>query len=238
MNQNWPKIPYISFIQHNVGKRDIAFQSTLQTAFENGIDIILFQEPHCPRDYNYKGENKYILLRHPAYNIVPPQPQTSFSNIRTRPRVLIYIRKEKNLSILPRYDIINDPDIQVIQIFGQEPFYIVNIYNEKERLEGDNLGRYTIERSLFSITLDLPFILAGDFNLHHHWWNPLVNNSSKIAKASSLVNWLKSKQASLLIDPLVIEEKGGTFYRPNLIGQSIIDLVFYLSFKRLTLYGW
>jgi hypothetical protein len=127
----------IKFIQVNLNKQDIAHQTALQLAFESKTDILLLQEPYCPRNFQLGG---YIGLQHSAYHLVTPEPTTNLSNLRRKPRVLTYVRKASNLEFSPRYDLYTDPDIQVIEVVGREAYYIVNVYNERERLEGLDLS--------------------------------------------------------------------------------------------------
>ena len=168
----------IKFIQVNLNRGDIAHQTALQLAFESKTDILLLQEPNCPKNTQLGG---YIGLQHPAYHLVTPEPVSSFSSIRTRPRVFTYIRKASNLEFSPRYDLCTDPDIQVIEVVGKESYYIVNVYNERERIEGSTpdesqrLGLSTVNRRLQYLDLQKPAIIAGDFNLHHSWWNSIAN---------------------------------------------------------------
>jgi hypothetical protein len=105
----------IKFIQVNLNKQDIAHQTALQLAFESQTDILLLQEPYCPKNYQSNG---YIGLQHSAYHLITPQPTQSLSNIRLRPRVLTYVRKASNLEFSPKYDLYSDPDLQVIEVVG------------------------------------------------------------------------------------------------------------------------
>ena len=227
----------IKFIQVNLNRQDIAHQTALQLAFENKTDILLLQEPHCPRNFQLGG---YVGLQHSAFHLVTPEPTTSLSNIRRKPRVLTYVRKASNLDFSPKYDLCSDPDIQVIEVVGREAYYIVNVYNERERLEGPGpsqaLGLTTVERKLQYLYLQNPSLIVGDFNLHHPWWNSAAN-PARVSKAEVLVRWLERNKASLLVDP---EEtsKGGTFIRSNLVTTSIIDLAFYTSFRTLVWSNW
>lgn len=233
MNNSSTGIQQISFIQHNTGKRDIAHYTILQQAYEAKVDIVLLQEPYSPR-----GPQGFIGLSHPAYHLVLPQPSQGPSQIQVKPRVLTYIRKALQLAYTPRYDLQQDPDIQILQIFlDSEPFFIINIYNERERLPENQQGQYTVERALQLIQLQGPILLIGDFNLHHPWWNSRVTEASKISKASTLIKWLERNRASLLNNPL-ITNKGGTLIRENLRYESIIDLTFYTPFKKLSFNNW
>jgi hypothetical protein len=218
---------YITITQHNAGKRDVAHHTILQQAFERKTDVLLLQEPFCPRNYATGG---FIGITHPAYYLITLQPTTSPSNITLKPRVLAYVRKG-SLAFTPRYDLCNDPDLQVIQVFGIEPFYIFNVYNERERIIGSSegskvrLGLYTVERLLQHIHPDFPSVILGDFNLHHPWWNSAVS-SSRANRASCLVGWLESCRATLLNNP----SAGGTLLRAGLQQESVIDLTFYTPF--------
>ena len=232
----------IKLIQHNANRQEAAHHSVLQQGLENAADIILLQEPYCP-----KVEGVYIGLQHSAYNLVIPIDNTALSAIPARPRVLVYIRKASNLEYTPRYDLFNDLDMQAIEVIGLETFLIYNIYNEKER-DGPNLSpsqnrlrqrrRYTtIERLLLHTQIQEPTILVGDFNLHHPLWN-CTATPAKAAKAAKLVNWLDNQGAVLAIDPEEVSEKGGTYNRKGLKAISIIDLAFYSSFKKLAWSNW
>ena len=95
--------------------------------------------------------------------------------------------------------------MQVIElIIEPEEFFIINIYNEKQRpqskLHPSLLTQdYIIDRLLLPLKLDTPVILAGDFNLHHSQWNA-ATNSSKISKVQLFVNWLDQHKAETLVD--------------------------------------
>ena len=229
---------YIRCIQHNANRTDIAHHTVLQQGYETATDIILLQEPYCP-----KINGQYIGLQHPAYDLILPTANTAPSNIPIRPRVLTYIRKARELIYTPRYDLFNDPDIQAVEVMGIEAFLVYNVYNEKERSYNLNAsqdpcqGRYTVDRLLLNTQLHQPTLLAGDFNLHHPRWNSAATPANT-AVASNLVSWLDSQQATLAIDPEVVNEKGGTYHRSNLRNISIIDLTFYTSFSKLAWSGW
>ena len=61
-------------------------------------------------------------------------------------------------------------------------------------------------------------IVLGDFNTHHPWWDPLARTSTS---AQELVEWLEGHKLALLNTP-----KTGTFFRPHLARESILDLTF------------
>jgi ribonuclease HI/endonuclease/exonuclease/phosphatase (EEP) superfamily protein YafD len=236
-----PSYSSISVIQHNTNRQEAANLSILEQALEQGTDLILLQEPHL-----YKIDNSFIPIQHPAYNLITPIPSTSFPKLARRPRVIAYKRKESLFEASPSFDLFCDPDIQAIRVEGTEPFTLINLYNEKEVIEApasqqrpytvrapaSQPGPYTVERLLLTAQLpQQPFLLAGDFNLHHPRWNPSVE-ASKARKAEALVSWLDRYKASLLTDLEVATE--GTYWREGLKGVSLIDLAFYSPFKQLT----
>ena len=100
--------------------------------------------------------NRNSTIKYPAYTTILP--------FKEDPRVVVYIRKTSYIRYNLRLDLIDDPDILVLEINNPniKPFYIINIYNElninKER---------TIERALLPLKLDKPTLLIGDFNSHH-----------------------------------------------------------------------
>ncbi|OCK98943.1 uncharacterized protein K441DRAFT_540994, partial [Cenococcum geophilum 1.58] len=106
------------------------------------IDIILVQEPSTWKD---RQKGSYFSILYPAFNLILP------SNLAIRPRVAIYIRKTK--------------------IYGQfKRFLLLNIYNERQLDENSRTQRNsisTISRTILELEIDLPFILIGDYNLHH-----------------------------------------------------------------------
>jgi exonuclease III len=233
MNLINPTNCYIKFIQHNVNRQDAALHSILQQALTTFTDVVLLQEPYC---FSNKAGG-FGALTHPSFHLVTPQPSSSPSDIRIRPRVLTYIRKTCNVEFNPRYDICSDPDMQIIEFTGREPFYVMNIYNEKERIPDSSNSEYTVQRLLQHIKPDKPAIIAGDFNLHHPWWN-CTASPNKASKATTLVNWLDSIKATLLINSEEISLKGGTYSRPDLKSISIIDLAFYTDFQKLVWGNW
>jgi endonuclease/exonuclease/phosphatase (EEP) superfamily protein YafD len=208
----------ISFIQHNVGKRQEVQQTLLEIGFRRKTDIILVQEPSTWKD---RQKGSYFSIPHPAFNLILP------SNLAIRPRVAIYIRKTSSsiLQYRNREDICKDTDIIALEIYSQfKRFLLLNIYNERQ-LDEDSRSqrnsRSTISRAILELEIDLPFILVGDYNLHHIRWNALARNSTREAK--ELVDWLDKHNCQLLNS----DKQEGTFYRSNIREKSIIDLAFY-----------
>jgi ribonuclease HI len=107
-----------------------------------------------------------------------------------------------------------DPDLLVIDIIeGQSKIQLLNIYNESDQA---NLGPSTLDRCLYSRPVQSSSILLGDFNTHHPWWDPLAKPS---IGADKLVEWLEYQELALLNSPGT-----GTFFRPNLARESVLDL--------------
>ncbi len=154
----------ISFIQHNVGKRQEVQQTLLEIGFRRKTDIILVQEPRTWKD---RQKGSYFSIPHPAFNLILP------SNLAIRPRVAIYIRKTSSsvLQYRTREDICKDTDIIALEIYGQfERFLLFNVYNERQLDENSRTqrnSRTTIFRAILELEIDLPFILIGDYNLHY-----------------------------------------------------------------------
>lgn len=236
--------PYpIKIYQNNLGKKDTAYYTALELALQSQADIVLFQEPYCPKN---RATGGYIGLTHSAFDLITPLPAQSLE-LSIRPRVLTYVRKASNIEVNPRYDLAADPDLQILEVITSlEPFLIINIYNERERLGPENpeapeirqrLGEYTVNRLLQFIPITQPALIAGDFNLHHPWWNSTATQADT-TKATLLVAWLERIKANIIIDQEVINELGGTYYRSNLVKTSIIDLAFTAGFREVQWSGW
>ena len=215
----------ISFIQHNVRKQSAVHHTVLQQAFENGTTVLLIQEPYLNKITSIEDQPKtsYAAITHPSFYTLLPQ-QGPMSQISTRPRVMAYIRKN-TVDFSPVLSM-EDPDAQLIEVYGLETFLILNVYNE--RRGPDRL--YTDQRVLTQMDLHKPAIIAGDFNRHNPWWNPAAN-PDRITELKELVRWLESQDAILLNN----EKKSihGTFFRKNLKYKSVINLTFYtLNFRK------
>ena len=236
----------LTFIQHNVNRCSNAHYAVLQQAFESGTDVLLLQEPYVAQD-RYKGI--FIFISHPSFHTVSSQPIPITNRPAQRPRTLMYIRKSSGLQFSPRYDMCNDPDMQIVEVNIQpEPFLIINIYNERQRLHTDpttdstastasRVTPYTVDRLLLSLKLKTPAVIAGDFNLHHPRWNAAAD-PSKMSKAKALIAWLDKHKAELIIDAEEINKHGGTLVRENLRATSVIDLAFTIRFRKTCWRHW
>ena len=109
--------------------------TSLELAFRATIDFVLIQEPWIAND-------NVGTVSHPAYITILPNKKDNI-----RPRVAIFARKDTKFSYTARPDIIDDPDILILQISGPglKPIQLINLYNEKGL--GNNPD-YTVKRSL------------------------------------------------------------------------------------------
>ena len=109
----------------------------------------------------------------------------------------------------------SDPDaIALVVQKGNHKFNIFNLYNER------GIGDIkTIPRVLLNTNTRLPesSILLLDANEHHPWWDPLCTSTSP--GAPPFVEWIESQNLSLLNTPGT-----GTFFRPHLSRESVLDL--------------
>ena len=221
----------ISLVQHNLNRGRHSLQSLFQIALEHQSHILCLQEPYLFQDKGPQGRGLYSCISHPSFRPLVPQESTDLSSIQTRPRVMTYIRKSFPFEVNPRFDLVSDPYMQVLEVITPiENFYIVNIYNQI-----DEKGSFTVQRFLDLHLPITPALIVGDLNLHHPWWNPLAKSSPL---AERLTCHLQSVQATLLIDHATIESHGGTFHRPNSKRTSVIDLAFSIGFRRLHWQDW
>jgi hypothetical protein len=189
-------------LQVNLNRSQQATESALQIALELKVDLLLVQEPWIFQNSITRSIN------HPSFTQILP----NFGE--WRPRTLAYISNgyKPLVSLSPSSP--QDPDLLVIDIKTKtSKFQVLNIYNEEDQAKE---GPKTLERCLFNRELEPNSILLGDFNTHHPWWDPLARKSPNSDK---LVEWLEEKGLELANEPGT-----ATFFRPNLIRESVLDL--------------
>ena len=95
--------------------------------------------------------------------------------------------------------------------------HIINIYNEKSQKDRET---YTIDRILvkYQPTFTDRFVIFGDFNAHHNWWNSIIHYA---IRSENLVKWLKLNKFSLINTPDLC-----TLYAHSGSSSSVIDLTF------------
>ena len=94
------------------------------------IDYILFQEPYI--DMATK-----TTISHSAYYCIIPESE------ETKPRVMIFAKKNSRFQFCQRSNICPDTDILIININDSlnakaEVIQLINIYNEKSLVENNN----------------------------------------------------------------------------------------------------
>ncbi|KAF8632119.1 hypothetical protein AX17_004922 [Amanita inopinata Kibby_2008] len=187
----------------------------------DNIDIILIQEPWFDKIgiarslTDPQGEKALGTVSNPAWDIfLPLSPDPT-----QPPRVATCIRKRlTNLRYIPRPDIINSPDVLIIDIASDDlTSRFINIYNAGPG------SKATAVNSLREANLDplVPTIVAGDFNLHHPSWS-LQNSAVALhpsSAANNLADWLVSNAFTTLNDTSSPTRRGRTNQT-----DSIIDL--------------
>jgi hypothetical protein len=97
-----------------------------------------------------KDKGDYFIINHPSYYTIMLKPGS------IRPRVIVYIRKTAPFSYRVREDLIQDPDLLVIEISDPSlgKLLLINLYNEKaldENLKTQKSGQTTINRALLQL---------------------------------------------------------------------------------------
>jgi ribonuclease HI len=190
-------------LQVNLNRSQQATESALQLALELKVDLLLVQEPWILQDSTTRSIN------HPSFTQLLP----NFGE--WRPRTLAYISRgyKPLVSLSPSSP--QDPDLLVIDIKTKSSkFQVLNIYNEEDQAKE---GPKTLERCLFLREIEPNSILLGDFNTHHPWWDPLARKSTN---ADDFVQWIEEKGLELINEPGI-----ATFFRPNLVRESVLDLI-------------
>lgn len=212
----------IKILQVNLNRSAPATESTLQVAIELNVDLVVVQEPWVipiGQDPDYTNTRSVL---HSSFTQILPK------DCRLRPRTLVYVSR----SFRPLVSLANsspqDPDMQVIDITeGNAKIQLLNIYNEADQL---GHGPNTLARCLYSQTLYSKSVILGDFNTHHPWWDPLAHTTPG---ADQLVDWLEQQDLALLNTPGT-----GTFFRPNLARESVLDLTFATSAIASKIQDW
>jgi hypothetical protein len=203
----------LRILQVNLNRSAQATESALQVAVELAIDLIVVQEPwlvpsqQTPLDYT---DTRSVI--HPSFVQTFPILPHPF----LRPRVLLYASRSLEVQINPIQDSLADPDCLAVQINSKHfNFTLYNIYNENDQQGSSNR---TIERMLLPLTLPPASLVLGDMNTHHPWWDPLATTVSP--GADCFLDWIEAQQLELLNTPGT-----GTFFRPNMSRESVLDLI-------------
>ena len=201
----------LRILQVNLNRSAQATESALQVAVELAIDLVAVQEPwlvhsQTPQDYTHTRS-----VNHPSFvQTLPTLPDPSL-----RPRVLLYASHSLQAQINPIQDWPADPDCLAVYIKSHtHTFTLLNVYNEEDP---QGSGDRTIERMLLPRNLPRASLVLGDFNTHHPWWDPLCPVTSP--GAERLIEWTEDQHLELINTPGT-----GTFFRPHMSRESVLDL--------------
>ena len=213
----------LKVLQVNLNRSATATESALQLATELKIDLLVVQEPWItPKNQEQEDYSNARSIAHPSFTQILP------ADLRFRPRTLVYVAIGCKPIVTIASSSPKDPDLLAIDITeGNSKAQLLNIYNE---IDQAGTGLNTLQRCLYNRELQPSTILAGDFNTHHRWWDPLARPSSG---ADELVEWLESQELALLNTPGT-----GTFYRPNLARESVLDLTLATSSLASRIQDW
>ncbi|KAL5601468.1 uncharacterized protein BROUX77_005717 [Berkeleyomyces rouxiae] len=150
-------------------------------AEKNKADVVLLQEP-----YTFKDRHGAVRTKcHPNWDTFLP-----VADPEIRPRAITFIRKEKGLHPIQLCPTRTGDCVWLqLERSGRE-IQIVNVYRHQE-IPAADLIRW----------LDPIFgkcLIAGDFNLHHPYWEPGVSISNG---ASVFANWIDEVGLSLTSPP-------------------------------------
>lgn len=175
--------PPLKLLQINVGKGGTNHESALTRAFEEKIDILLIQEP-----YLFSDLQRRITKRHPSYECFSPTDDWSI-----RPRVLTYLRKGVGLQAEQLRPLssnnIASGDLLFLSLKSAslQSILITNVYNAPIGALNEGAAIKAL-LSLPNNFFPLHSLLAGDFNLHHHRWQPSYPYNTTAAEP--FVDWM------------------------------------------------
>ena len=139
-------------------------------------------------------------------------------------------KSAKHISLTPRSDITNDPDVQCLTLTTQStsPTLLLNIYNEQCQAPDNN--ERTVERCICNIPLPEKAIIVGDFNAYHSRWKSNVKTPKR---AESIINWTDMHNLQL-----INEEDTPTYNYRNGTGTSVLDLTFATPISTESITSW
>ena len=164
--------------QHDYQKFINVMQFFLKYAKSKTMNIVLIQKLWIRNDEN---NNKFTIF-HPNYTCIIPKIKECKSCVAT------FVSKcKKDLTCIPRIDLINDSDMQILNVIINDikNVKIINIYNEKNQ-KSENQTR-PID-CLLNINIGENLIANEDFNAHHNWWHSKISNPIKTQK---IIKWTK-----------------------------------------------
>ncbi|KAM3454113.1 hypothetical protein NHJ6243_008975 [Beauveria neobassiana] len=191
----------LRLFQANVDKSEPAHHAALQLAYEKDYNVVLLQEPHS--SYNEKRD----LCRvpdHPGFLCFSPIPY--WNSRATRPWVLTYVRKQRNIQP-EQLTVLQTRDLLWVIVNGVT---ILNVYNDPQ-----------VTETITAITkwnVPTNTIVAGDMNAHHlHWRTDRPNSRC----GTQLAEWAEEQGLLLLNEPDTDTTRARPQRRP-----TTIDLAF------------
>lgn len=179
------------------------------------FDILLLQEPAW--SFIGTGNGKEIYGPPSAIGWTPILPFGAPKD-GVRPRTMTYVKTHAEMTLTLRTDLVEDPDVQVIDITqpNSPKITIINTYNDPRLKDHCILKRLPT----FNIPFDHPTLITGDFNLHHPLWSHGPVGHDRIT--DEITDWLSRTGFSLL------NEKGVITHPARHAGErdSVIDLSF------------
>lgn len=184
-------------IQINVGRGAVSHEAALSLGAEDSADIILVQEPYILST----NLPRRITKRHPQYDAFTPTDDWSAA----KPRVVSYVRKDAGLRcqqrFLPGSLELAARDILALEISSPSgrSVTVINVYNAPPGSDGAGEAARLLG-GLSPGALPRRTLLAGDFNLHHEWWQPSFSGRPSPG-AEPFVDWLSTHQYQLVSEP-------------------------------------
>jgi hypothetical protein len=113
---------------------------------------------------------------------------------------MAYIRQSSDLEVIPKMNILDDLDIQILDIkrMGSPLPYtrLVNLYNGTKRDESQSID------TLLNMTLDpqIATVITGDWNTHHPRFAAMKNDVNPSQRAERTAEWVEMHGFELLND--------------------------------------
>lgn len=170
----------LKIFQANVGRGQTNHDLALALAHAENIDVILLQEP-----WILNNSDKRVTKNHHDFEVFSPTDSWEI-----RPRVLIYVRKGRNLCP-EQHRPADTTDICWVKLTGvKPPVTITNVYRPpQENIEGpviSILKEWQVPRNC---------IIAGDFNTRHPIWD---SRAEATGRAEELVNWMQNSDLDII----------------------------------------
>src|ERR1700744_1480177 len=187
--------PPLKLLQINVGKGSDNHELALATAHQERIDILLIQEP-----YIFKETSRQITKKHPSFECFVP-----IDNWVLKPRVLTYVRKGAGLKAeqLRPFNP-EDPatrDLLTLSLSSGplNNILIVNTYNAPIGANNEGAAIKALLQTPNSFfTKYKHLVVLGDFNLHHHYWQPSYQYNTTAAEP--FVTWFNQLNLNLVLE--------------------------------------